>query len=112
VASERSGDCTEHAVLVAALARSIELPARIVLGAVILGSDDRWQAFGHAWTEIFDGKRWQLADAALVSEPGLLRYLPQGTLADEGPGYMLGLVEVLQHRSIRAVEVLGSDERG
>ena len=62
VASHGAGDCTEHAVLLAALARSFEIPARVVVGTVILEHEGEWQAYRHAWTEIFDGARWQLAD--------------------------------------------------
>ena len=36
VATQRSGDCTEYAVLTAALARSLEIPARVIIGTVIL----------------------------------------------------------------------------
>jgi transglutaminase-like putative cysteine protease len=108
VASHGAGDCTEHAVLLAALARSFEIPARVVVGTVIVELEGEWQAYGHAWTEIFDGARWQLADAALWPVPGLLRYLPQGSIRDEGPGYMLDLLEILQRRRVSRVEVLGS----
>jgi transglutaminase-like putative cysteine protease len=46
VASHRSGDCTEHAVLLVALARSIGLPARIAVGTLIAREDGALGAFG------------------------------------------------------------------
>jgi hypothetical protein len=44
-------------------------------------------ALGHAWAEIHDGGRWQIADAAALNIPAPLRYLPLAALTDEGPGF-------------------------
>lgn len=50
----KSGDCTEHAVLFCALARTIGLPARETTGLVYTG-----EGFGyHAWAEAFLGEKW------------------------------------------------------
>jgi hypothetical protein len=50
----REGDCNEHAVLYAALARAAGVPTRIAIGLV--WSDDL-QAFGyHAWNEVYTGQ--------------------------------------------------------
>jgi hypothetical protein len=66
VARSREGDCTEHAVLLAALARARGIPARVAMGLVYV---DRAQAFlYHMWTEVFiegDG-RWIAIDATLA----------------------------------------------
>lgn len=62
------GDCTEHAVLLAALARAKGLPARGVLGMVAMpGSYDHGTiTFGyHMWTQIYVNNRWMDFDAAL-----------------------------------------------
>jgi len=55
------GDCTEHAVLLCALARSLGIPTREVTGMVLRGS-----VFGyHAWSEfLLDGK-WVPVDATI-----------------------------------------------
>jgi hypothetical protein len=58
VLTTREGDCTEHAVLLAALLRAVGLPARVVAGLVAYDG-----AFvGHMWTEVYAGK-WLPLDA-------------------------------------------------
>lgn len=98
VATTREGDCTEHAVLLAALARAHGHPARIVFGNLVLEFDERLFAFGHAWTEIHTGDGWQIYDATLpANDPSLrqIRYIPAGGLRDEGPAYFMALVETM-----------------
>ncbi len=57
----REGDCTEHAVLLAALARGAGLPSRLVTGLAFTGD-----AFGyHMWTEIYTDGRWVAYDGTL-----------------------------------------------
>jgi transglutaminase-like putative cysteine protease len=89
VAERRQGDCSEHAVLLAALCRLYGLPAHVVAGFVVLmPADGRPLAAGHAWVEVYEDARWQLADA---TEPWALRpvHLPIWTLRDDGPGASL-----------------------
>jgi Transglutaminase-like superfamily len=95
VARNRVGDCTEFAVLTAALARAAGLPARVVLGVAIVARDGRVEAYGHAWAEIAYGLAWQVADAALASAAGEVRYLPLGVIDDEGPGYAMSVARVM-----------------
>lgn len=66
VADSRQGDCTEFAVLTAALCRAAGIPARIVVGVAYV---DEFMGFenvfgGHAWTEVYVGGRWVGLDAA------------------------------------------------
>lgn len=108
VAATGEGDCTEHAVLLAAVARATGHAARVVLGNLILEQDDRLLAFGHAWTEIHDGEAWQIRDGTLPHDtPGLqqARYIPLGRLTDEGPSYFLSLVETMSAMPVRISEV-------
>lgn len=63
----RAGDCTEHALLLAALARALDIPARVVSG---LAYAPRWAGrehvfVPHAWAEAWTGQRWEAFDAAL-----------------------------------------------
>ena len=98
VAATGEGDCTEHAVLLAALARGSGYPARVVFGNLVFEHDEDLFAFGHAWVEIYDGESWQIRDATVPAEGAdaqRLRYLPLGALADEGPAYVLSLVETM-----------------
>lgn len=67
VCRKREGDCTEHAVLLAALGRARGLPSRVVVGLAylprFLGQKD---VFGfHMWTQFLIGKQWVDFDAAL-----------------------------------------------
>lgn len=62
VAKSRQGDCTEHAVLTAALCRASGIPARVVMGIVHV-KDGLFM--GHAWTEAYIGDKWIGLDAAL-----------------------------------------------
>jgi len=88
------GDCTEFAVLLAAIARSFGYPARVVVGIVIAEFGGSLQAFGHAWTELHLGTGWQLVDATPIEGATAVGYLPQGELRDEGPGYVMDLIRI------------------
>lgn len=64
VAQTGAGDCTEHAVLLAALARARGIASRVAIGLVYMPSH---QAFGyHMWDEVYIGDRWIPVDATLA----------------------------------------------
>lgn len=67
VAESREGDCTEHAVLLAAMARAAGIPARGVGGIVRVPSPGGQSSdFGyHMWTQVWLNGRWIDIDAAL-----------------------------------------------
>ncbi len=70
VAKTRTGDCSEHAVLLAALARAAGLPSRGVGGIVQIPwsemPDGAESAFGyHMWTQVYIGGQWVDIDAAM-----------------------------------------------
>jgi transglutaminase-like putative cysteine protease len=59
------GDCTEHSVLLAALARARDIPARVVVGLVYM-EQARCPSLGfHMWNELYLGDRWIPLDATL-----------------------------------------------
>ncbi|HSX62948.1 MAG TPA: transglutaminase-like domain-containing protein [Tahibacter sp.] len=66
-AETRSGDCTEFAVLLAALARAQQLPARVVGGLLyssrFTGKRDVFSP--HAWVQVWNGSRWVSFDAGV-----------------------------------------------
>jgi transglutaminase-like putative cysteine protease len=114
VADSRAGDCTEHAVLTAALLRRFDHPARLVFGIALVGLANpggrtRILAAGHAWVEEYDGSSWRIVDAALnpgggtrarTGVPGLpegghivLAYLPITVMRDETPGFSRALMD-------------------
>lgn len=70
VAKTRAGDCSEHAVLLAALARVAGLPSRGVSGIVQIPWSEMpngaESAFGyHMWTQVYIDGQWVDIDAAM-----------------------------------------------
>jgi len=66
-AEQKAGDCTEHAVLAAAMARAAGMPSRVVGGLVYADLLPGVQGGGfgyHMWAEVFVGE-WLPVDAAL-----------------------------------------------
>jgi hypothetical protein len=100
VAKRRNGDCTEHAVLLTALARYSGRPARVVLGVLLADGGQHTAAFGHAWAEIHDGQAWVLADATLrdTDVPIRVRHVPLAAVENEGPGYGNELFGLMSRR--------------
>jgi transglutaminase-like putative cysteine protease len=67
VCRKREGDCTEHAVLLAALGRARGIPSRVVVGlAYVPNLAGVQNVFGfHMWTQFHIGDQWVDFDAAL-----------------------------------------------
>jgi hypothetical protein len=65
VAASKVGDCTEFAVLTAAMCRAIGIPARVVFGIVYVKAfGGRENVFGgHSWVEAYVGDKWIGLDA-------------------------------------------------
>jgi hypothetical protein len=81
VARSRSGDCTEHGILLAALLRAKKIPSRVVTGMVYANS---LKGFGgHMWTEAFLKGRWVPLDATLAHGHGDAVHLKTGDSALE-----------------------------
>jgi transglutaminase-like putative cysteine protease len=62
VAKSREGDCTEHAVLLAAMCRARKIPARVAIGLVYILHNEKnvpSPKFDfHMWTEAWIDGRW------------------------------------------------------
>ncbi len=113
VAETGEGDCTEHAVLLAALARHFEYPARVTLGVVLIENRSNVFAYGHAWTEVFVDGVWQIADATRLSADKSVRgvrYIPLGGLDNEGLGYGMSLLEHAAMFPARITDIDNADE--
>jgi len=67
VARRPEGDCTEHAVLLAALGRARGIATRVVDGVVYVDSyaGHEHVFVPHAWAQAFVDGRWRSYDAAL-----------------------------------------------
>jgi hypothetical protein len=61
----REGDCNEHSVLSAALARAVGIPAQTVMGLVYL--DEAF--YYHAWVVYWAGGRWFTGDPLMNQMP-------------------------------------------
>ncbi len=64
VLDNRVGDCNEHAVLFAALARAVNLPTRLATGLAYTGG----QFYYHTWPEVWVGK-WLAVDPTFGQFP-------------------------------------------
>ena len=65
VATSRQGDCTEFAVLTAAMCRAVGIPAQGVVGVAYVEDFIGRQGFGgHAWIQAYIGDRWVGFDSA------------------------------------------------
>jgi hypothetical protein len=63
VAKDLQGDCTEHAVLLSAMARAQKIPSRVAVGLVYV---DSLASFGgHMWSEVYINGVWVPLDATL-----------------------------------------------
>lgn len=91
------GDCNEHAVLLAALARAAGIPARVAAGAVHL--DDGF--YYHAWTELWLSGRWISADAVFDQMPADATHVK---LLEGGPERHLELAQVVGRLAFISVD--------
>lgn len=98
----REGDCTEHAVLLAALARASGIPARVVTGFAWSGQFGAQASFvPHAWVAAWTDGQWRAWDAAL---PGR-QQLRLAMHADDGdPWRFYNGLDAIGQLRIRAVE--------
>jgi len=83
----RVGDCNEHAVLFAALARAAGIPTRIEAGVVFL----RKHFFYHAWNSIYVG-RWITVDALFDQIPADVTHIRLASGMQKDQLDILGLI--------------------
>ncbi|MBS3758158.1 MAG: lasso peptide biosynthesis protein [Desulfobacterales bacterium] len=83
----RMGDCNEHAMLLAALARAAGIPAEIEAGLVYLNG----RFYYHAWNRIYVGK-WITADAVFGQIPADATHI---RLVSGAPERQLDLMPVI-----------------
>ncbi len=94
VVRSREGDCTEHGVLLAAMARAAGIPSRVIAGLVYY----RNGFGGHMWTEVNVGGSWYPLDATLPCEQVDATHLALGasSLQNETPSkamsHLIGVI--------------------
>ena len=102
VCQTKQGDCSEHAVLLAALLRSAGIPSRIAMGIVYVGG-----IFGgHAWTEASIDGRWYALDATIGRGGVDPTHVRMGTSSLENGGFSKGMLGVLQGLGMIDLEIL------
>ena len=96
----RAGDCNEHAVLFAALARAAGLPTRVVAGLVYQDGAFLY----HAWNEVWIGSGWVSVDATFDQLPADVTHIK---LVEGGPETHAALVPLIGQVSIRILPEQG-----
>lgn len=106
VARTLSGDCTEHAVLLAALCRARDIPARVATGLIYL--DRPAPAFDfHMWTEVWIADRWISLDATLALGgigAGHLKLADSNLASSNELSVVLAVLPVLRQLEIELME--------
>ena len=108
-AVSRSGDCTEHGVLLAALLRVEGIPSRVVGGLLYVesfaGEND---IFGyHMWTQAWIEGRWVDLDAMLPGAFDAAHIALEVSALEDGDGFLgptATLTEVMGRLSIEVLE--------
>jgi hypothetical protein len=106
VAESGEGDCTEYAVLLAAMCRARGIPARVAIGLVYVSAA---QGFGyHMWNEVWIDGRWMPLDATIGQGHVGAAHLKLGhsNLKAAGAfGTFLSVARVIGHLKIEILEV-------
>jgi hypothetical protein len=108
IARTRRGDCTEHAVLLTALLRANEIPARIATGLVYADHfAGRDHVFGwHMWTQAYIDGRWWDFDAVLPRGRFHAGYVLVSTSALSDDRRYAGLTSFIQLLGNVEIEVI------
>ena len=94
VAQTHEGDCSEHAVLLAALARACGIPSRVAIGLVYVEGAG---GFGyHMWTEMYLSGTWVPFDAVSGRGGTSAAYLKLADSSLDGPGAYSSFLPVAQ----------------
>jgi hypothetical protein len=101
----QEGDCTEHAVLLAALGRAVGIPTRVVNGLAyadaFIGHERVFVP--HAWVQAWIDGRWRSFDAALSGFDG--GHIALGTGDGDATGFYAA-VSLLGNLEVRAADAL------
>lgn len=81
VLAHRAGDCSEHTLLLVALARAAGLPARELSG-LVYASDFEQRFVWHAWAEVAVDGRWWAVDPTFGEVPADATHIKLGSDRD------------------------------
>ncbi|HUG18737.1 MAG TPA: transglutaminase-like domain-containing protein [Planctomycetaceae bacterium] len=106
VAQSREGDCTEHAMLLAAMLRAARIPSRVAVG---FSYEPRIGGFiGHMWTEAWIRDRWVPLDATLESGKigaGYIK-LSDSSLGENTPSPIIAFLPMMELLGKMQIEVV------
>lgn len=108
VAKSREGDCTEHAMLLAAMLRARRIPSRVCVGLVYSGSISGF--VGHMWTEAWIRDRWVPLDATL-GKGGISRghlKLADSSMDESAPAPVTAFLPLMKVLGQMEIEVVRS----
>ncbi|MDA7978174.1 MAG: transglutaminase-like domain-containing protein [Pirellulales bacterium] len=104
VVQTREGDCTEHAVLLAAVLRARQIPARVAVGLV---HTESLGGFGfHMWNEAFIHGAWVPLDATLGRGGTGAGHIRLNSVSLAGSGGLASLLPVAQVMGQLKIDVL------
>ncbi len=92
VLRDKKGDCNEHAVLFAALARASGIPTDVVVGLIY--QDGAY--YYHAWNMVYIGDKWYFVDPIFGEFPASLYHLALATGSIEKQTDIMQVVGNLQ----------------
>lgn len=92
----KEGDCNEHSVLFAAMARAAGIPTRVVAGIVYMDGAFLY----HAWNEVWLGRGWVTVDTTFDQAPADATHVK---LVEGGPEVHDRLLQVIGRLSVDIV---------
>ncbi len=109
VAASLEGDCTEHAMLLAAMLRAKNIPSRVAVGLVYVESAESFG--GHMWTEAYLNGAWIPLDATM-GRGGIGAAhikLAESSLSDDAPVMVTAFMPMMQILGKVKIEVLRAE---
>jgi transglutaminase-like putative cysteine protease len=108
-AKTRTGDCSEHGVLLCAMMRAAGIPARVACGLLYVDSfAGRTSVFGwHMWTQALIDGRWVDYDATLPVRSDALHVLTGASALadDQGMDDMASMLLLIGNLEIEVIEL-------
>ena len=111
VIETKTGDCTEHAVLLASLLRAAGIPSKVVVGLAYINMDKPAFSY-HMWTKAYIGNgKWINLDSALPRK----NFVPTHLAMDESPLNNLSdrsnlFIDILKSFSYIKISVINADK--
>ena len=109
VLESMSGDCSEHAVLMAAMTRAVAIPTKMVSGVVHTHGEFAY----HMWVEVWTGETWHALDPTVGAGSVDATHIklaesaiPGGRVAE----LSLGIMRVFNRLGIRVIEYTADGE--